>query len=77
MLYDLIKDKAKEKGLSIAELERQMDFANGTIRKWDNAEASFFRVVKVAFYLGIPFDELIDKKRVKGAGRHGKNNTTN
>ena len=47
-IYDIVKQLADEKNMSIAEVERTAGIANGTIGKWKNGKPKLESVVKVA-----------------------------
>ncbi|EIW2161782.1 helix-turn-helix transcriptional regulator [Enterococcus faecalis] len=64
MLYERIKSISEEKALSIYKIERDLDFSNGTISKWNKSMPSAKNLKKVADYLGVDMEELL---RTKGA----------
>lgn len=57
-----IMNKCREKGISLAELERQAGLANRTIYKWDESVPSVEKVLAVADVLGVTVDELVRKE---------------
>lgn len=61
MLYDKIKEVAKTKSLSIYRIERDLGFSNGSLRKWNNSTPSATSLKKVANYLNITLDELLEE----------------
>lgn len=56
-----IKDLANEHHISIAELERKLDFANGSVTKWDKQSPSAERLQKVADYFDVTTDYLLGR----------------
>ena len=58
MMLTNILEKCKEKGLTLAELERQAGLANRTIYKWDENVPSVEKVLAVANVLGVTVEEL-------------------
>ena len=60
MLYERIKIVAKERGISISELERKSELAQGSICKWNEIKPAFDKVVKVAHCLGISVEYLAE-----------------
>ena len=54
-----IKKICTEKHITIAALERELGFGNGSIRKWDRMSPSVERVSLVADYLGVNIEYLI------------------
>lgn len=49
---------------SIAELERKLDIANGTINKWDKSQPTLRVLEKIADYFQVSLDSLLDRKTV-------------
>ena len=60
MLYEKIKNLAREKGVSIYSLEKQLDISSASLCKWNNIEPSVAKVKKVAEYFGVSIDYLMD-----------------
>ena len=58
-IVDRIKELSATKNMTIAELERKLDFANSSIRKWDNQSPSSIRLQKVAEYFDVSVDYLL------------------
>ena len=52
----------KEKGISIAKLERELGIANGTLNRWSAIKPSIYSVADVADYLGVSIDELCGRE---------------
>lgn len=50
-----------EKKISIAELERKLDFANSSIRKWDERTPGVDKIQKVADYFDVSTDYLLGR----------------
>lgn len=61
MLYDKIKEIAKTKSLSIYRIERDLGFSNGSLRKWNNSTPSATSLKKVANYLNVTLDDLLEE----------------
>jgi len=62
MMLTKILEKCKEKGMTLAELERQAGLANRTIYKWNENVPSVEKVLAVANVLGVTVDELVKKE---------------
>ncbi|XCQ50942.1 helix-turn-helix transcriptional regulator (plasmid) [Enterococcus faecalis ATCC 29212] len=62
MLYERIKCISEEKALSIYKIERDLEFSNGTISKWNKSMPSAKNLKKVADYLGVGMDKLLKTK---------------
>lgn len=59
-LYENIRNLAAQKKMSIAQLERELDFSNGSISKWNKNSPSVDKIQKVATKLGVSIDELVE-----------------
>lgn len=60
MIYEVIKAAAKDKGMSINSLEKEINVAPGCICKWNNHKPSFDKIVLVSKILEIPLEKLAD-----------------
>ena len=49
----------KERGISVARLERELGFGNATIRGWGNSSPNVDNLKKVADFFGVTVDSLI------------------
>jgi transcriptional regulator with XRE-family HTH domain len=56
-----IKLLADERKMTIAELERKLDFSNGSIRRWDKQSPSVDRLQKVADFFNVTADSLLGR----------------
>ena len=65
MIYDNVKTICEERGISIAALEREIGFARSTIQKWNENEPGVRKVQKVADFLGVPMEELLEDEPAK------------
>ncbi|HEL2668210.1 TPA: helix-turn-helix transcriptional regulator [Streptococcus suis] len=61
MLYDKIKEVAQTRKVSIYRIERDLEFSNGSLRKWNDSTPSVTSLKKVANYLDVPLDELLEE----------------
>lgn len=59
MIYDIILACAREKNLSIREIERLAGFSNGTISKWEKSNPTVDRLYKVAKILEKPIEYFL------------------
>ena len=62
MLYERIKELCKEKGTTVSQLERDLEFAKGSISKIDKHKPSMERIQKIAEYFGTTYNELINSE---------------
>lgn len=60
-ILDKIKVLANEQALTLAELERKLDFSNGSLRKWDTSTPSSDKIEKVADYFNVSTDYLLGR----------------
>lgn len=61
MLYDKIKNIAEQKNISIYRIEKDLDLSNGSIRKWNLSIPLSQTLKKVADYLNVSIDKLMDE----------------
>ena len=61
MLYEKIKEITKDRNISIYRIERDLSFSNGSIRKWNTSKPSAISLKKVADYLSISLEELLEE----------------
>ena len=58
-IYYRIRDLAQQKKISLAELERTLQFSNGIISTWKYSNPSIDKVQKVANYFNVSIDFLL------------------
>ena len=58
-LYETIKERCKEKEISIAKLEREVKLSVGSISHWRTSDPKVSSVKAVADYLQCTVDELL------------------
>ena len=61
MILDNIMKLCKEKGVSIARLEREIGIGNGTVARWGTSSPTVDNVRKVADYFGVTVDNLLSE----------------
>ena len=61
MIYNTIKDVAANQGISIYRIEKDLEFPNGLISKWNKSTPSASNLAKVAKYLGVTTEKLLGK----------------
>lgn len=59
-LFDRISERAKEKGISINQLEEKAELSRGSTYKWNVVSPSVKNLKKVADVLGCNVNELIE-----------------
>lgn len=60
LLYAKIESLCKEKGISIAKLEKNCDIGNATIRRWDKSFPRIDTLKKVADFFGKPIEYFLE-----------------
>ena len=60
MIYDNICREAKKNNVSINFLEKKCNLATGSVSKWNSVSPSVKSLKKVADYLGVPIEELLE-----------------
>ena len=58
VIVEKIRELCENKNTSLAQLEKELDFGNGTIRRWNENLPSVDKVIKVANYFGVTVDFL-------------------
>lgn len=58
--YEAIRKYCKQRGTSVAQLERDLQFARGSIAKIDEHKPSMNKIWKICEYLEMPIQELMD-----------------
>ena len=59
-MYEKINELCQKSGITIAELERNLQFGNRTIAKWQRSSPSVKKLKRVADYFGVSIEYLID-----------------
>lgn len=60
LLYAKIESLCKDKGISIAKLEKDCDIGNATIRRWDKSFPRIDTLKKVADFFGKPIEFFLE-----------------
>ncbi|MFN6687560.1 helix-turn-helix domain-containing protein [Enterococcus gallinarum] len=60
-IVDRVKVLAAEKQITLAELERKLNFANSSIRRWDERTPGADKIQKVADYFDVSADYLLGR----------------
>lgn len=63
MLYNKIKELARDRKVSIYRIERDTDMSNGTISKWNESHPEARNLKKVSDYLEVSMEELLDSEK--------------
>lgn len=58
-LYERIESLRKSRGLSQGELEKELNFSNGSVSKWKKSTPTPDRLKKIAEYFGVTVDWLM------------------
>ena len=61
-IYERIKSKADEAGISLKALEKEVGLGNGIIKKWEKTSPQCNKLEKVANYLQVSIEWLITGK---------------
>lgn len=62
MIYNNVKKICEEKGVSISQLERDLEFPRSSVCKWNENVPAVTKVQKVADYFKVPIEQLLAKK---------------
>lgn len=66
MIYQNIKKIADEKGISIRKIELETGITPSSIYHWNEVKPSVDKVAKVAKYLGVSVEELLEVENENG-----------
>lgn len=73
ILYLKIKELADKKGVSLAQIERDLNFSNGIISSWKNGRASQDKLAAIADYFGVSTDYLLGRKESESSTENQEN----
>lgn len=59
MILDKIRALCKERGITLAELERNAGLGNGVIARWGETNPRVDKLKAVADFFGVTVDELL------------------
>ena len=62
MVFETINDMCAERGISIAKLEAECGLGNATIRRWNKSMPRLDTLQKVADYLKVSVDDLLNRR---------------
>lgn len=62
-IYQRIQELAKARKISIRQLEHDLEFSNGTVRKWETS-APTQRLTEVANYFNVSVDDLLGANKL-------------
>ena len=61
--YERIEELRNKEGISQAELEKLLDFSNGSISKWKNSVPKADRLQKIAEHFNVTVDYILTGKK--------------
>ena len=62
MILEKIESLCKRRGITIAKLEKECGIGNGTVARWDKSFPRTDNLKKVADFLGVSIEFLLEKK---------------
>lgn len=62
MIYDQIKKLAKEKGVTIQQMEQELHLSAGNTCKWNSTLPRVDTLKKVADYFGVSIEYFLEEK---------------
>ncbi|HDR6285644.1 TPA: helix-turn-helix transcriptional regulator [Bacillus cereus] len=63
-LVTTIKNLCAQRTIALSALERDLEFGNGTIRRWDKTSPSAEKLQKVADYFNVTTDYLLGREQL-------------
>lgn len=64
-LYEKIKELAKQKNISIRQIEENLNWGNGVIGRWKKAKPSYDKLEAIADYFNVTVDYLLGREELK------------
>lgn len=64
MILEKIRHLCSEEKITITELERILEFGNGTIRNWGDKNPTLDKIKKVAEHFNVSVDALMDEMKI-------------
>ena len=61
IMYKKLKELAHEKGISIAQVERDCELSSGSLSKWNKSIPSALALKKVSDYFKVSINELLEE----------------
>lgn len=61
--YQIVRNLANSKDMTIAELERKLNFSNGQIRRWQKANPNAEHLRAIADYFDVSVDYLLGRNK--------------
>lgn len=74
-ILDRIRSLANDRKVTLAELERSLNFSNGSLRKWETSTPSGDKIEKVADYFNVSVDYLLGRTKNPYASNEDLMNT--
>ena len=62
MIFTNVSKLCKQRGISIAKLERETGLGNATIRGWETSSPTVDKLKAVADYFGVTVDSLLSEQ---------------
>ena len=66
LVYDKVKELAKEKGVTIQQMEKDLSIAEGHACKWNTSQPKLKTLMKIADYFGVTLDYFKDSDEKGG-----------
>lgn len=61
MIFTNISSLCKEKGVSVARLEKECGLGNATVRRWDTSSPNADNLKRIADYFGVSIERLMSE----------------
>lgn len=71
-LVERIRRICKSKGISIAQMEKDLNWSQGLISRWTKSSPSVGKILDVVTYLGSSFEELFGETDLKEVTHHNE-----
>ncbi|MFI3130956.1 helix-turn-helix domain-containing protein [Mammaliicoccus sciuri] len=75
--YQIVRNLANSKSITIAELERKLNFSNGQISRWKKSNPNSEHLRAIADYFDVSVDYLLDREKQEYKGETNINDLLN
>ena len=65
LVYEKVKRLAKERNISINQLEKKLEFSSSTISKWNNSNPTSSKLRKVALFFDVSMEYLLEEETLE------------
>lgn len=72
VLVERIRNLCKEKGISVAQMEKDLEWSQGLISRWTKNSPSIGRIMEAVHYLEVSYEELLEDSAFTTNNNHAQ-----